>query len=326
MPSLRDVAEQAGVSVSTASIALRHDTRVKESTRRRVLSVAEEIGYRPNGAARDLKSRRTGMIAILLHDLGGPFYSELLRGVSTRAQANGLTALVCTSALDRGGELTRLLREKRVDGAIILDSSISEDDILEVASPSLPLILLDRQIQHPNLYSVLCDHRSGAYMATLHLIDAGYRDIGIILGPSDSHHSHLREEGALQACRLRQCVPRPDHIWHGAFTESSGYQLVDSVLASDDVPRAIFVANDEMAVGLMRGLLERGVRIPDDVALAGFDDIRITQYVSPPLTTVRQPMYELGILAADTLMRALRGDEDITPIVLQTELVVRGSS
>lgn len=314
------------MSISTASIALRHDTRVKESTRRRVLSVAEQIGYRPNGAARDLKVRKTDMIAILLHDLGGPFYSELLQGVSDRAQAHGFTALACTAALSKGGGLTRMVREGRVDGAIILDSSISEEAMIEVAGPELPLVLLDREIVHPHLYSVMCDHRSGAFAAILHLLDTGYRDIGVVLGPKDSHHSRLREEGAMQAFRLRQCLPRTDHIWRGAFTEASGYQLVDDILRYGDWPRAIFAANDEMAVGLMRGLVERGIRIPDDIALVGFDDIRITQYVSPPLTTVRQPMYELGLLAADTLIRALHGAQDIAPIVLQTELIVRGSS
>lgn len=326
MTGLRDVAKRAGVSISTVSLALRADPRIKDSTRQRVLAAAADLGYRPNGLARDLKAGRTGMISVLIHDLGGPFYSELLRGVQARTLELGYTTIVGCTAGGQGGALTRLLIENRTDGAIVLDASIGEDLLSLVASPSFPVVVLDRVVKHPYVYLVTCDHEAGAYMATEHLIQSGFKHIAFVSGVQSSLHSKLRYEGYLRALREYDIAANQDYLYHGAYTEDSGYDIGRRMVCESVVPEAVFSANDEMAIGILRAVTEAGLHVPEDMAIVGFDDVRITQYVTPPLTTVRQPMYKLGVEATQTLVAALHGDLDIAPVVLDTELVIRASS
>ncbi len=326
MAGLRDVAKRAGVSISTVSLALRDDPRIRDSTRQRVLAAAADLGYRPNGLARDLKAGRTGMISVLIHDLGGPFYSELLRGVQAKALELGYTTIVGCTAGGQGGALTRLLVESRTDGAIVLDASIKEEVLGSVASDSFPVVVLDRAIKRPFVYLVTCDHEAGAYMATEHLIHSGYKNIAFVSGLQSSLHSKLRYEGYRRALRDHRIAAVPEHLYHGAYTEESGYDIGLRMVRGRRMPEAVFAANDEMAIGILRAVTESGLRVPDDLAIVGFDDVRITQYVTPPLTTVRQPMYQLGVEAIQTLVSVLQGNLDIEPVMLNTELVVRASS
>lgn len=323
---LRDVARKAGVSISTVSLALRADPRIKESTRKRVLAAAADLGYRPNGLARDLKAGRTGMISVLIHDLGGPFYSELLRGVQARTLELGYTTIVGCTAGGHGRPLTRLLIENRSDGAILLDASISEELLSSIASASFPIVVLDRIVEHPFVYLVTCDHEAGAYMATEHLIQSGYRHIAFVSGLQTSLHSKLRYQGYLRALSENAITMNPAYLYHGTYTEESGYTIGLGIAQSKNRPEAVFAANDEMAIGILRAVKECGLKVPDDLAIVGFDDAMITQYLTPPLTTVRQPMYQLGVEATQTLVAAIHGDVDIQPIMLGTELVIRDSS
>lgn len=325
VPSLKDVAERAGVSVSTASIALRQDPRVREETRRRIAQAAEELGYRPNGIARDLKTRRTGMIAILLHSLGGPFFSELVRGIEDAAHVSDFMPIVSSSGKDDSA-LRRFLLEKRVDGAIILNSNIDEEILQTVASESMPIVVLDRSIHLEHACTVTCDHRAGARRATLHLMETGHPDVAFISGPADSYHGRLRHDGYVDAHASVGRTVDGRMIYHGTFTESSGYDIARQMVADGGVPQAIFAANDEMAIGALRAFGELCVRVPQDVAIVGFDDIRLANYVTPSLSTVRQPMYDLGVTAANTLLRMLKGERGFAPDQLQTELIVRQSS
>lgn len=326
MASLKDVAVHAGVSVSTASLALREDPAVKELTRQRIRRVADELGYRPNGIARDLKVKKTDMIAVLLHDLGGPFYSELLRGVQDRSHQRGFTAIVACSAKGKSSAMTRLLRENRVAGAIVLDPVIDESEISSAASEDLPIVVLDRDIHAPHVYAVSADHEGGAYKATRHLLDNGYRRIGFLGGPEDSFHSRMRFDGYRRALVEAGVAFDGDLVCYGLFTEDSGYDAGFRMFAKGRHPDAVFAANDEMAIGLLRSLEEQGLRVPGDVALVGFDDIRLTQYVSPALTTVRQPMYQLGSDAVEQLFQIMSGHAKVDSVTLSTELVIRHSS
>ena len=326
MTGLRDVAKRAGVSISTVSLALREDPRIKASTRQRVVAAAADLGYRPNGLARDLKAGRTGMISVLIHDLGGPFYSELLRGVQARTLDLGYTTIVGCTAGGQDGALTRLLTENRTDGAIVLDASISEDLLSSIASASFPVVVLDRVVAHPYVYLVTCDHEAGAYMATEHLIQSGYRHIAFVSGLESSLHSRLRYKGYLRALSEYDLAADKEYLYHGTYTEDSGYEIGLRMAQAQHMPEAVFSANDEMAIGILRAVTEYGLKVPDDLAIVGFDDVLVTQYVTPPLTTVRQPMYELGVEATKALSTALGGNFDIRPVVLQTELVIRASS
>ncbi|KYP81191.1 LacI family DNA-binding transcriptional regulator [Ferroacidibacillus organovorans] len=326
MATLKDVANAAGVSVSTVSIALKHDPRVKETTKRKILEIVDQLGYRPNGIARDLKMKSTQTMAVLLHDLGGPFYSELVTGVQDVALAYDYSPIISCSIGGKGVALKRLLLENRVDGAIILDPYIEESFIRRVASPSLPIVLLDRDIDLPYVYRVTSDHEGGAYEVVSHLIEKGYQRIAFVGGPQRSFDNQLRFNGYKKAMESQGKAVDSRLIFAGDFTEKSGYALGLSLGGSDKLPDAIFAANDEMAIGLLRALSELGLKIPQDIALAGFDDIRLSQYTVPKLTSVHQPMYELGIVATQILFRALNGDSKIEPVVLSTQLMIRDST
>lgn len=326
MATIKDVAQCAGVSVSTVSIALRHDPRVKETTRKRILAAAQSLGYRPNGIARDLKMQRTQTMAVFLHDLGGPFYSEVVSGVQDVALSHGYSPIVACSVGGKGVALDRLLLEGRVDGAIILDPYIEEGFIRKVAGPTLPIVLLDRDIEAPYVYRVTSDHEGGAYSATRHLLESGFKQIAFIGGPSVSVDGQLRFRGYRRAIHSFGLELEKRQVVIGDFTEPSGYAIGLMLASQDQLPDAVFAANDEMAIGVLKAFTERSIRVPDDIAIVGFDDTRLTQYTTPSLTTVHQPMYELGTIATQILFRALGGEQTIAPMMLETRLVIRASS
>ncbi|KUO95964.1 LacI family DNA-binding transcriptional regulator [Ferroacidibacillus organovorans] len=326
MATIKDVATAAGVSVSTVSIALKHDPRVKEATKKKIFEAVDRLGYRPNGIARDLKMKSTQTMAVLLHDLGGPFYSELVSGVQDVALAYDYSPIISCSVGGKGIALKRLLLENRVDGAIILDPYIEESFIRKVASPNLPIVLLDREINLPYVYRVTSDHEGGAYAAVAHLIERGHQRIAFVGGPQRSLDNLLRYKGYQKALVDHGRSVDARFVYAGDFTEKSGYALGLSLSGSQYLPDAIFAANDEMAIGLLRAFSEKGLKIPQDIALVGFDDIRLSQYTVPKLTSIHQPMYELGIVATQILFRVLNGESNIEPVVLSTQLMIRDST
>lgn len=325
MATIKDVAKAAKVAVSTASLALRNDSKVKESTRNRVLEAAQVLQYRPHGIARDLKSRRTDTICVLLHDLSGPFYSELLRGVQDVVAHQGFNTIVCRSEAGRQGSVFRMLVERRVDGAIVLAPSVDSETLLFAASEDLPLVVLDRHLVGPNIFRVGCDQELGGYLATMHLLEQGCRQIEFINGDPRSWHNALRKEGYFRALKNFGIKSKRFDL-AGFFTEEGGYSAAVKMIERGTLPDGVFVANDEMAIGVMRALRDRGLSVPDDLSVVGFDDIQLAAYVSPSLTTVKQPMYDMGALASEILFKAFRGEEAIESVVLPTELIVRQST
>lgn len=325
MATIKDVADLANVAVSTASLALRNDPRVKDSTRRRVHDVAKDLHYRPHGIARDLKTRRTETLCVLLHDLTGPVYSELLRGVQDEASRHGFNMIVCRSDGNEQKLVSRMLVQRRVDGAIVLAPDVSDETLAFAASHDLPLVVLDRSALGANIYQVGCDHELGGYLATTHLIERGHQTIDFINGDPHSWHNAQRKSGFFEALKKFGAKSKRFDL-SGAFTENGGYQAGLAMIQDGDLPDAVFVANDEMAVGVIRALHGSGVRVPDDISVVGFDDIQLASYITPALTTVRQPMYEMGALAADLVFKALDGAHDMSAVTLPTELVVRAST
>lgn len=326
MITIKDVAREANVAISTASLALRNDPRVKESTRRKVVDVANLLRYTPNGIARDLKVRKTGIVGMLLHDLGGPFYSELIRGVQVSASEHGYEMVASGTVRGKYGFASRVLSERRVDGVIILSPDMDDDVILRAASDDMPIVVLDRDLVGEHVYMVRADNEQGGYLATKHLLEAGYRDIAFLGGSSDSADNVVRYRGYTRAMTDFGATVRSMNEYMGNFTEEGGYAATFLMHAHGKLPEAVFAANDEMAIGALQALQELGVNVPRDVALVGFDDIRIAEYVNPALTTVRQPMYKMGLLAAHVLVRAMKGEADTERIIVPTELIVRGSS
>lgn len=322
MVTLREVAEKAGVSIATASCALNNSPKVSKRTKEKILEAAKELKYTPNKMARSLKKRKTETIGLFLSDFGGPFYSDLIKGVQKVVMMNGYDMIVCSTY---GGEKSTgysFLKEKGVDGAIILSSDISDEQLKDISRKDFPIILLDRELYLDNIYNVLISNKKGAYDATQYLAQKGYKTIGCIMGPVDSYDAQERYNGYLDAMADVNLPVIPNFSIRGDFTEDGGYQAVRIMLASQK-PDAIFCSNDEMALGALKAINEKGMNVPHDIALIGFDDIILASYIKPSLTTISHPKYEWGTTAAQILFQALNKGYKGKNIVLPTKLIIR---
>ncbi|ANS75389.1 LacI family transcriptional regulator [Paenibacillus yonginensis] len=325
MATIKDVAKLAGVALSTASYALSGDSKVSSKTREKVLEAARQLNYRKNGFAMDLKRSRTNTIALILTDLSGPYYSELIRSVQDVALSNGYDLIACSSMGGKDSTAVKFLREKRVDGAIVLAHNITDDILLSSASAAFPIVVMDRKTTGEGLISVVVDGEQGGYDATRHLIELGHRQIAYISGPSNSFDNALRYQGFLRAMREAGLEEKAKWRLGGSFIREGGYKATKMMMMQGELPTAVFYANDEMAVGGIKALEEGGVSIPDEISVIGFDDIQLAEYVHPALTTIHQPMHESGSLAGHLLFQMLNGEEVNEAYKLKVELIRRNS-
>ncbi|MFD2615400.1 LacI family DNA-binding transcriptional regulator [Paenibacillus gansuensis] len=326
MVTIRDVAKQAGVAISTASYVLNNDPRVSEETRRKVLRIVDELNYRPSSIARSLKRRKTETVGLFLNDFGGPFFGSFIQGVEEVVSSNGYDLIACSTYGGPQNTATRFLREKQFDAAIIIGPTIPDELIVQVAGKDFPVVVMDRELHADHVHSVLVDNVQGAYTATKHLLGLGRRRLGYLSGPVNSYNNEKRLVGFRKALEEAGLPFQSAFIAQGHFTESGGYQAMKSLLISRGVPDAVFSANDEMAIGAIQALTEAGLRVPEDVAIVGFDDIRLASYIRPMLTTVGHPKQEWGTVATHVVFQALQNPEDPPrAILLDTELIVRDS-
>ena len=326
--TIKDVAREAGVSVATVSRLFNSSGPVKYETARRIDEVARRMRYAPNSAAQSLSTRRTSTIGVLLPDLHGEFFSEVIRGIDQTVQRSGWHLLLSSSHNDRT-EIEAALRAMRgrVDGLIVMSPDL-DPDVLAVNLPDrLSVVLMNCVMDDPAYDSLNIDNHGGAYALTGHLLSLGHTRIGVVTGPDRNHDARERLRGFRDAMRDGGGRVLPGDEVAGDFSESAGYAGACRLAESADRPTAIFALNDAMAIGALGGLRDAGVRVPEDVAVAGFDDIPIARYVSPPLTTVRVSISRLGECAAERLFRSIESAERHQPVqeVLPTELVVRRS-
>ncbi|RDW21475.1 LacI family transcriptional regulator [Oceanobacillus arenosus] len=325
MATIKDVAKRAGVALSTASYALNNNPKISPATRKKVEEAAKELNYKKNGIASDLKRANTNTIALILSDLSGPFYSDLIQGVQDITTANGYDLIACNSIGGEQSTAVKFLKEKRVDGAIILAYNISDEIAVESARQGFPIVVLDRTLDNEFIYRVHVDNEQGAYTATEFLIKHGHNEIAYISGPSISYDNQRRFQGYLNALKDSKIDYQPKWQIPGDFTREGGYRATKLLIAQGNLPQAIFYANDEMAIGGMQALKENNIGIPNDISIIGYDDIELTEFVSPPLTTIRQPKYEAGALSVHLIFRILSGETVEHNYNLPTQLVERGS-
>lgn len=324
--TIKDVARVAGVSVATVSRALNGAENVLPHTRQRILDVARELRYAPSGAARSLITRRTDTVGALLPDLHGEFFSELIRGIDQAARARGLHLLL-SSSHDDADEAAAALRAMngRVDGLIVMSPHADDDFLSRNLPPTLPAVLLNSGVREPAQPVFAVDNFGGAREMTAHLVATGRQRIAFLGGPQANFEARERERGY----RAGLAAGTEPWLLEGDFSESAGERAGAALLAlpADKRPDAVFAANDIMAIGMLGALQAGGLRVPDDIALAGFDDIPISHYVSPALTTMRVPIAALGSQAlealADALEHPLQGGSATT--VMPVQLVVRRS-
>jgi len=326
---MRDVAERAGVSVTTVSHVVNETRSVSDELRGRVLLAMEELGYQPNVLARSLRRKKTHTIGIIIPDSSNPFFAEVARGVEDTSFEQGYSVILCNSDDDLDKELlyTNVLAEKQVDGILFMAAGVSTEHIRALQARSMPLVVVDRDIPGVAVDSVFTDNARGGWLATRHLVDLGHRRIGCIAGPLDVTSSAERITGYRQAL-AEGGIPRDDQlVVKGDFQYQSGYQAAQQLLAIDDPPTAIFACNDLMAVGAISAVLVLGRAVPADLSVVGFDDVSLSSFTNPPLTTIAQPKYDMGLLAMTMLLERM-GDRDMPPRrhLLDTNLVLRHST
>lgn len=325
MINLKDVAKLAGVSVSTASYAMNGRPEVNKDTLKKVLDAAASLNYKPSGIARDLKMKKTETIGLVLSNLAGPFYAEIINGIEEISFSNGYNLIVCSSFGGKNSTALKFLSEQRTDGIIIMSSEIEDDVIVRAAGSNFPIVLLDRELKNDYTWSVTVDNKKGAYSAVEHLIKLGCKRIGNICGPSISLDNKQRFEGYREALKDYNLEYSPKLVLQGQFTRQGGYRAVQSLIAGGDMPEALFCSNDEMAIGAIEALNEINIKIPDQLAIVGFDDIELASYISPKLTTIKHPKYLLGNAATHMLIQALNMDFNIKNVKLDTQLIIRES-
>jgi LacI family transcriptional regulator len=325
MATIKDVAKLAGVAISTASYALNGSKKVSQETIKKVRDAAKQLNYQKNGFASDLKRTKTNTIALILSDLSGPYYSDLIKGVQEVTMSNGFDLIACSSIGGPQSTASKFLKEKRVDGAIILAHNISDEIILESAREGFPIIVLDRSMAGDFVYHLEVDNEQGGFMATEFLIQKGHKEIAYISGPFNSHDNKMRFKGFQRALAQYELPFYSKWKISGDFTREGGYRATKLLISQRELPQAIFFANDEMALGGMQALAEKNINIPDDISIIGFDDIQLAEYVTPALTTIKQPKYEAGALAVHLILQLLAMEQIDEYYKLSTELIERGS-
>lgn len=331
----RDVAKLAGVSRTTVSFVLNDvpGMRISQETRQRVLDAARELDYHPDASARRLVTGRTQILAYVERQspeqaFADAFMPQVLRGVHDAASRDGYEILFAPIPLESSnGRFSRLLKGRHVDG-IILSGPRTDDSELRKLLEGMSPIVLQGQWPEINAPSVDVDNVKSARLATEHLISLGHTHIGMIVHAPDSFTASLsRVRGYRLALEAHGLQFNQDLVRYADFTPTSGEKAFRSILETSDPPTAIFISSDTVAIGAIRASQEMGYQIPDDLAIVGFDDIPMSVYLDPPLTTIRLPAYGLGWAAANLLIRMIEGEEEVrdSSVRLDTELIIRGS-
>ena len=327
--TIRDVARAAGVSTATAARALGGYGHASPAARRKVSESARQLGYRPNVVARALVSRATTTVGLVVGDIENPFFAAAARGLADVMDAHGYTVLLANADEDAGRERRAVdaLRARQVDGMVVVPApGASPEHLAELVTAGVPLVLLDRAVVGVAADSVLVRNVAGARAAVAHLAGLGHRRIGVVSDSPEITSSAERIQGYRQALRAAGIAPEPGLISIGGPTRDDGEAAALRLLDRADRPTAVFTANNFMTVGALRAARSLGLRIPDDVALVGFDDLDWTTLVQPPVTVVRQPVADLGRVAGERLLRRLEGDAGPpNRIRLDANLIVRGS-
>ncbi len=330
MANIRKISELAGVSVATVSRVLNHPETVSEETRNRILMVMEEMNYVPNIIARSLTTNRTSTIGLIIPNILNPLYPSIAKGVEDVFYKKGYNILLSNTEYDAKREKAciEMLLSKKVDGLIICSSILGRADFDIIIKQKVPFVLLGEYVEDSDMNIVYTDYLLGAYMATNHLIKAGYKTIAHISGPMNRKASIEKLEGYKKALLEVGYKYDEEYIIEGNNQIDGGHLALKKVLKKKGKPDAIFVANDLMALGAIEAIKVSGYTVPSDIAVVGFDDIDVASLIEPKLTTVTHPVYRMGLTAARLLLDNISNeDEDCfkQKIFIQPMLKIRKS-
>lgn len=321
--TIKDVAARARVSVATVSRVLNEKGLVRQDTVKRVLDAAKALSYVPHGGARSLSTRRTSTVGVVLPDLHGEFFSEVIRGIDVAARRRGYHILVSGSHSEWAEMAAVLIAVRgRVDGLIVMAPEIEAENLPSHLPKGIPVVLLNCRAR--TSWSMAIDNTGGARSMVRHLVTLGHRRIAFIAGPRGNADAAERLRG-WQETLEQSGVSADGLLLEGDFSENAGYEAGYALLSRDPLPTAVFAANDAMAIGALCALREQGLRVPEDVAVVGFDDIPIARFVSPPLTTVSVEIAQLGRRAFELILEGLEPGSVPRLETLATHLVIRES-
>ncbi len=331
-PTIKDIAKQSGVSISTVSRVFNNQDLVKNETKQKVLEVIEALGYTPNFVAKRLRSCKISTIGIVVPDISAAFYAEIIKGVENKANDIDCGLIVCDAhnSRDKEKEYVRYLYDGRVDGMIFVVPQLRDDDLRKIAADGLAIAVFGKDMSGFNIQSISVDNYSGAYQAVKHLYFHGHKRIAYIGGiEAENDYDHrARLAGYRQALIDNGLGVNDAYIENGAYCEEGGGSAFLRLIKLNEPPDAIFCANDEMALGVIRMARKNHIEIPEQLGLIGFDNIRVGQYISPSLTTVNQPTYTIGVLLGERLIFQMTNKEygqKTLNLILKPELVIRES-
>lgn len=327
---IKEVAKKAGVSIATVSRALSGKGPVNGETRLRIMQIAEEYNYRPNVSARSLSNRKTDTIGVILPELVDEFFTEIIRGIDEEAHRSNKFIMVSSSHSERNivETLLEFMGSGRVDGVILMAPQIHEE-VLQISRKSKsPVVLINNSYATNELVSFNINNYQGAFAITEHLIEHGFKNVGIIKGPEGNCDAEERYRGFTQALEKNDLTLQESITISGDFSTRAGYYGFTRLMSQSEKPDAIFAANDMMAVGIYAAARRLKIKIPEDVAIAGFDDIFLSRLLIPRLTTVHVPIMELGSKAVRYLLKMITCKVDSKKPYfeeLSTGLVIGGS-
>lgn len=317
--TIYDVAREAGVSMATVSRVVNGNPNVKPTTRKKVMSAIERLGYRPNAVARGLASKKTTTVGVIIPDVSSLLYAELARGIEDIATMYKYNIILCDSdhRLEKELQLINTLLEKQVDGLLFMGSEIKEDHLHAFSTASVPTVLAATRDADNILPAVSIDHMQAAYEATQSLLAHGHKRIAMIGSPAnDPLGGLLRMEGFKKALQDAGIAPDEALIESGNYRYDSGLRIMNAFLQLPEPPTAVFAASDEMAIGAIHAVQDNGLSVPGDVEVIGYDNIRLAEMVRPRLTTVVQPIYDIGAVAMRLLTKYMNNETVEEHVVL----------
>lgn len=328
--NIKEVAKKAGVSVATVSRVLNHPENVAEDTKKKVLDVMNESDYTPNWFARGLNFNKTNTIGLMIPNILNPGYMEIAKGVEDVAHQKDYTTLLCNVENDQAKErkYTNSLIARKVDGIVLVSSHLENKDVEHIKKQGIPVVLIGENTNIEEIPVVRIDCTTGAYKAVRHLIENGYRDIAVISGTTPEKENERKLEGYRIALTEEALPEIEEYIVRVPNTVEGGYIAAKKIVDLKNRPRAIFATSDLLAYGAIDAMKDCGVRVPEEIAIVGFDNLRMSNLLEPKLTTIEKPMHKMGVLGARLLFDIMESKEEETDnreILLQSKLKIRKS-
>ncbi|WP_164668338.1 catabolite control protein A [Virgibacillus doumboii] len=327
--TIYDVAREANVSMATVSRVVNGNPNVKPVTRKKVLNTIEQLGYRPNAVARGLASKKTTTVGAIIPDISSIFFAELARGIEDIATMYKYNIILSNSDQNKDKELQLIntMLEKQVDGILFMGGNVSDEHVDQFKSSSIPVVLAATYDETNTIPSVNIDYEEAAFEATSFLLEKGNENIAFISGQDDTLINQQKYNGYLRALNGKSVNINDEYILKGDYSYDSGHEAVEQLLALNNRPTAVFVASDEMALGVIHGAQDKGYQVPGDLEVFGFDNTRLATMVRPTLSTIVQPMYDIGAVAMRLLTKYMNKEEvDEKKVVLPHRIVERSST